>query len=603
MARVKRSVNAHKKRREVLEQASGYRGQRSRLYRKAKEQLLHSHTYAYRDRRARKGDFRALWIQRINAAARAEGMTYNRFITGLKTAGVEVDRKILADLAVNDPNAFAALVEIAKANQPGRLTQPRPPARSRIRCRARGCSRGVPSVAVPTVRPSRIGTRTGGADDRRDRIELPSRRRPSCAPPGRCSAARSASRPGSSWSRAARRSARRSSCPGSSQAVYFRWDAAHRQRRPARAGREGRRCRVLRGQRAEPGDHDRHRDTAGRRGGRHARRRALSSVLGKQPARTSTGQEEASPQGRLAGRDLRAGPRPRQRRHRDPVRGRLRRRRGDPQSPTRSRSTTRRPSGPASAASSTCRSSSGVDLAEAIDACRTAGMQVFATDGAAGTDLTDLDDDLDSPTAWVMGNESWGLPVGAPAPWPTTPSPCPSTVTPRASTWPPPRRSACTPAPARSAPPSNRRSRALAADATATPVRHGTGHAARHDTIDPAGRRCAEAHRRRRADAWRRSPRRPDGRAEGGTARPRRRAVADRPGQPGDRCAAAGRSARTPASGWARPAAAINAGARRPRGRGRGRPSWSARLAAERGRRDAAGRAGARRARSTRSPR
>ncbi|MGB7962437.1 MAG: 50S ribosomal protein L20 [Propionicimonas sp.] len=118
MARVKRSVNAHKKRREVLEQASGYRGQRSRLYRKAKEQLLHSQTYAYRDRRARKGDFRALWIQRINAGAREEGITYNRFINGLKNAGVEVDRKIMADLAVNDPKAFSALVEIAKANQP-----------------------------------------------------------------------------------------------------------------------------------------------------------------------------------------------------------------------------------------------------------------------------------------------------------------------------------------------------------------------------------------------------------------------------------------------------------------------------------------------------
>ena len=117
MARVKRAVNAHKKRREVLEQASGYRGQRSRLYRKAKEQLLHSYTYAYRDRRARKGDFRALWIQRINAAARAEGITYNRFINGLKNAGVEVDRKILAELAVNDAPTFAALVEVAKANQ------------------------------------------------------------------------------------------------------------------------------------------------------------------------------------------------------------------------------------------------------------------------------------------------------------------------------------------------------------------------------------------------------------------------------------------------------------------------------------------------------
>jgi large subunit ribosomal protein L20 len=118
MARVKRSVNAHKKRREVLEQASGYRGQRSRLYRKAKEQVQHSMMYAYRDRRARKGDFRKLWIQRINAAARAEGMTYNRFIAGLKTAGVDVDRKILADLAVTDPKAFASLVEVARTAVP-----------------------------------------------------------------------------------------------------------------------------------------------------------------------------------------------------------------------------------------------------------------------------------------------------------------------------------------------------------------------------------------------------------------------------------------------------------------------------------------------------
>ena len=117
MARVKRSVNAKKMRREVLELASGYRGQRSRLYRKAKEQVLHSATYAYRDRRARKGDFRALWIQRINAAARAQGLTYNRFINGLKNAGVEVDRKILADLAVTDTEAFAALVAVSRANQ------------------------------------------------------------------------------------------------------------------------------------------------------------------------------------------------------------------------------------------------------------------------------------------------------------------------------------------------------------------------------------------------------------------------------------------------------------------------------------------------------
>ena len=102
MARVKRSVNAKKKRRAILKSAKGYRGQRSRLYRKAKEQWLHSMTYAYRDRRARKSEFRKLWIQRINAAARMNDITYNRLIHGLRLAEIEVDRKILAELAVND---------------------------------------------------------------------------------------------------------------------------------------------------------------------------------------------------------------------------------------------------------------------------------------------------------------------------------------------------------------------------------------------------------------------------------------------------------------------------------------------------------------------
>ena len=118
MARVKRAVNAQKKRRETLELASGYRGQRSRLYRKAKEQVTHSLGYAYRDRRARKGDFRRLWIQRINAAARANGITYNRFIQGLKAAEIEVDRRMLAELAVSDAAAFTALVASAKAALP-----------------------------------------------------------------------------------------------------------------------------------------------------------------------------------------------------------------------------------------------------------------------------------------------------------------------------------------------------------------------------------------------------------------------------------------------------------------------------------------------------
>ena len=124
MARVKRAVNGQKKRRTVLESAKGYRGQRSRLYRKAKEQHLHSMTYAYRDRRARKGEFRKLWITRINAAARANDITYNRLIQGLRLAGVEVDRKNLADIAVTDAAAFTALAEIAKAALPADVNAP-----------------------------------------------------------------------------------------------------------------------------------------------------------------------------------------------------------------------------------------------------------------------------------------------------------------------------------------------------------------------------------------------------------------------------------------------------------------------------------------------
>ncbi|NUJ89600.1 50S ribosomal protein L20 [Plantibacter sp. MCCC 1A11337] len=125
MARVKRAVNAHKKRRVILERAAGYRGQRSRLYRKAKEQVTHSLVYSYRDRRARKGDFRRLWIQRINAASRANGMTYNRFIQGLGLAGIEVDRRILADLAVHEHATFAALVASAKAALPADTSAPK----------------------------------------------------------------------------------------------------------------------------------------------------------------------------------------------------------------------------------------------------------------------------------------------------------------------------------------------------------------------------------------------------------------------------------------------------------------------------------------------
>ena len=113
MSRVKRPAQSRRRRREVLSRARGYYGNKSRSWRAANEQLMHSGNYAFRDRRARKNDFRRLWIQRINAACRQRGTSYSRFIAGLKAAGVEVDRKILADLAVNDPDAFSALVEAA----------------------------------------------------------------------------------------------------------------------------------------------------------------------------------------------------------------------------------------------------------------------------------------------------------------------------------------------------------------------------------------------------------------------------------------------------------------------------------------------------------
>ena len=113
MARVKRAVHGKKHRRAVLERAQGYYGNKSRSFRSANEQVMHSLAYAYRDRRARKGDFRKLWIQRINAGTRQHGVSYSRFIAGLKAAGIELDRKVLADLAVTDPAAFGALVATA----------------------------------------------------------------------------------------------------------------------------------------------------------------------------------------------------------------------------------------------------------------------------------------------------------------------------------------------------------------------------------------------------------------------------------------------------------------------------------------------------------
>jgi large subunit ribosomal protein L20 len=115
MARVKRSVHAKKKRREILEKAKGYTGTRRKRYRAAKEQVMHSGMYAFRDRRDRKAQFRRLWIVRINAACRPLDISYSRFMNGLKVSGIEVDRKILADLAVHDPKAFESLVDKAKA--------------------------------------------------------------------------------------------------------------------------------------------------------------------------------------------------------------------------------------------------------------------------------------------------------------------------------------------------------------------------------------------------------------------------------------------------------------------------------------------------------
>ncbi|MBA2274809.1 MAG: 50S ribosomal protein L20 [Actinobacteria bacterium] len=114
MPRVKRSVAGRKKRRAVLKEAKGYYSSRGHHYRAAREQVLHSGVYAYRDRRARKGDFRRLWITRINAAARNNGLTYSRFMAGLRLAEIELDRKMLAEMAVNDPAAFTSLTEVAR---------------------------------------------------------------------------------------------------------------------------------------------------------------------------------------------------------------------------------------------------------------------------------------------------------------------------------------------------------------------------------------------------------------------------------------------------------------------------------------------------------
>ncbi|MEX1043742.1 MAG: 50S ribosomal protein L20 [Acidimicrobiia bacterium] len=116
MARVKRAVHGKKNHKKVLDRAKGYKGARSRRFKTANEQVMHAMQDSYRDRRARKGEFRKLWIQRINAAARQNGTTYSQLIAGLKAAEIEIDRKMLADLAVNDPQAFSQLVETVNSN-------------------------------------------------------------------------------------------------------------------------------------------------------------------------------------------------------------------------------------------------------------------------------------------------------------------------------------------------------------------------------------------------------------------------------------------------------------------------------------------------------
>lgn len=169
MARVKRALNAKKKRKVVLDRASGYRGQRSRLYRKAKEQMLHSMTYSYRDRKTRKGQFRRLWIQRINAASRAHGLTYNRLIQGLKLAEIEVDRRMLAELAVNDE-----ALSRRSWKRPSRPCRPRP------RSDTRRDSDGEPRIHEYPVTQDQRGSEARQTHISPTRATLPRRRAAGC---------------------------------------------------------------------------------------------------------------------------------------------------------------------------------------------------------------------------------------------------------------------------------------------------------------------------------------------------------------------------------------------------------------------------------------
>lgn len=161
MARVKRAVHSHKRRRVILARASGYYGNRSRSLKVANESVMKAHQYAYRDRRARKGDFRRLWIQRINAACRQNGTSYSRFISGLKAAEVDIDRKALAELAVSDNAAFASLVQVATGAADGAA-----PTVAAVPAAGGGSAAGSPSSDATAVEADRTGD--AEADDRED---------------------------------------------------------------------------------------------------------------------------------------------------------------------------------------------------------------------------------------------------------------------------------------------------------------------------------------------------------------------------------------------------------------------------------------------------
>ena len=351
MARVKRAANAQKKRKVTLERASGYRGQRSRLYRKAKEQVTHSLGYAYRDRRARKGDFRRLWIQRINAGARANGMTYNRFIQGLKAAGVEVDRKILADLAVTDAAAFTALVEIATGQRPGgrrqrrcltTLTNPREPSGVRsVRALAQRSVRARQGLFLAEG-PQAVREAVRWRPDLvRDLYVTDEAAQPVCR-------------------HRRRRVRRRSDRPATSPPTCSRrWPT----RRPRRA------CWPSAGSRRRP-----------RRGPRRRPRVVVRP---------------------------RARPRPRQRRHGHPRRGRRRGRRRRRQRRQRGRL---RPQGrplDGRLAVPPAGRHRYAGAGHRRSGCGPRASRVLAADGAG--DRTVDEADLGRPHAWLFGNEAWGL--------------------------------------------------------------------------------------------------------------------------------------------------------------------------------------------------